>query len=283
MIWSLGKILPPEALHIDVRDETFLHGLGLFETFRTWNGNPTLLPMHLKRLCRSARDLELKVIFDQLPDDYAVHKLIAAHMQQAPEPVEAVRIRIIMSGGRYDPQPHLSYGSVWMTISSLEPPTAGQAAAIKRTMIVAPDDPLARHKTLNYWRKRIAWAEAIREGAHEVLCVTPEGMVCEGTRTNIFLVKGGKLITPGRDGPLLPGIMRRVVLERAERLGLAIVEGRVPFESLERVDEAFLTNSVQGMLPISRLFDRDLPAPGPLTARLWSEILPWLESGGTTR
>jgi branched-subunit amino acid aminotransferase/4-amino-4-deoxychorismate lyase len=283
MIWANGKIIPPEALHIDVRDETFQHGLGLFETFRTWRGHPTLFLRHLERLRRSARELELKVLFDHLPDDYAVHELIAAHLQQAPEPVEAVRMRITLSGGRYDPGTPLTYSSVWMTIRSLEVPTAVHGAVIKRTILVSPDDPLARHKTLNYWRKRLAMTEAFQEGAHEVLCITPDGIVCEGTRTNFFLVRGVHLITPGLDGPLLPGIMRQVVLNHAKRLGLPIVEGRVPLESLGTADEAFLTNSVQGMLPVSRLFDRDLPAPGPVTARLWEEILPWLESGGTTR
>jgi branched-subunit amino acid aminotransferase/4-amino-4-deoxychorismate lyase len=71
------------------------------------------------------------------------------------------------------------------------------------------------------------------------------------------------------------------VLEHAERLGLEVQEGRVPMESLPTADEAFLTNSVAGMLPVSQLFRRELPAPGPVTQRLWSEILPWLESGGT--
>ena len=75
--------------------------------------------------------------------------------------------------------------------------------------------------------------------------------------------------------------MRQLVRDHAKRLASEVVEGPVPLESLETADEAFLTNSVQGMLPISRLFDRNLAAPGPVTEQLWSEILPWLESGGT--
>ena len=124
-------------------------------------------------------------------------------------------------------------------------------------------------------------ARAVEEGADEVLCVTPEGLACEGTRSNIFLIAGRRLITPGADGPLLAGILRRVVLDRAARLGLEAVEGPVSMESLGAAGEAFLTNSVRGMLPIARLLGVDLPAPGPLTQQLWSDILPWLESGGT--
>ncbi len=80
----------------------------------------------------------------------------------------------------------------------------------------------------------------------------------------------------------MPGIVRRIVLDHAPGLGLEVVEGPVTRNSLSTADEAFLTNSVRGMLPVSRLFHRTLPAPGPVTQRLWGEILSWLESGGTT-
>jgi branched-subunit amino acid aminotransferase/4-amino-4-deoxychorismate lyase len=283
MIWTNGKIIPPEAISIDVRDETFQHGLGLFETLRTWNGHLTLLTRHLERMQRSAGELGLSMDSSQLPDNQAVLNLIEANRSTAAGPIEDVRIRITLSGGRFDPQPHPGCSTLWMTAGTLASPRANRAAVIQQSIQVAIDDLLAWHKTLNYWRKRIAWTQAVEAGADEVLCVTPDGLVCEGTRANVFLVLGPALITPSTDCPLLPGIMRRVVLDHAERLGLEIVEGLVPLESLETADEAFLTNSVQGMLPISRLFDRDLPAPGPVTERLWSEILPWLESGGMTR
>ncbi len=284
LVWSNGEIIPPEAVSIDVLDETFQHGLGLFETFRTWKGYPTLFPHHRERMRCSARELGLGLLrSSQWPDRLAVHKLIAEHIQHAPEPVEAVRIRITLSGGRFTPNLDLRSGVLWMSVGTLSAPTTNRAAVIKRCIQVTADDPLARHKTLNYWRKRIAWNQALAEGADEVLCVTPDQFVCEGTRTNIFLVDGKRLVTPSTDGPLLPGIMRRVVLDHARRLGFEVTECLVPMDALSTADEAFLTNSVQGMLPISRLFDRVLPAPGPVTERLWSEILPWLESGGPMR
>jgi branched-subunit amino acid aminotransferase/4-amino-4-deoxychorismate lyase len=282
MIWTEGKIIPAEELRIDARDETFQHGLGLFETFRTWKTSATLLPRHLERLRRSARDLDLTLRLEQLPGVSDVHTLIAQNPGIAPERDDDVRIRITLSGGRWTHPPGLKESTLWMTVGPLAARTAPRAAIIKSTVQVAPDDPLARYKTLNYWRKRIAWTRAVDEGADEVLCVTPEGLVCEGTRSNIFLVQDQRLSTPGTDGPLLPGIMRRVVLDHAERLGLAVFEGRVSLESLANADEAFLTNSVAGMLPVCRLLGRDLPAPGPVAQRLWSVILPWLESGGTS-
>ena len=172
--------------------------------------------------------------------------------------------------------------SLWMTAGPLPSPTRTDGARILRSILADPQDPLVRHKTLNYWRRRIEQTRAAEEGAHEVLCVTPDGLICEGTRSNLFLVRDGLLITPGTDGPLLDGVMRRVVIERAGIEGIPVVEGPVSREMLGSADEAFLTNSVRGMLPVARLLHADLPAPGPVTRGLWDRILPWLESGGTT-
>ncbi len=283
MIWSDGKFIAAESLRIGVLDETFQHGLGLFETFRTWNGHPTLFPRHLERLRRSACELQLGLIRSgQLPDLHAVEELIAIHVKQAPGPVEAVRLRITLSGGESNLKPGVNSGVLWMTVGTLANSAPERVAVIKRSIQVTADDPLARHKTLNYWRKRLAMDEATAEGADEVLCLTPDQFVCEGTRTNIFLVEGQRLVTPSTDGPLLPGIMRGVVLDHARRLGYEVVECPVPTASLSVADEVFLTNSVWGVVPVSRLLDRTLPAPGPVTQRLWGAILPWLESRGTT-
>ncbi len=76
LIWVHGEIVPDDALRISVMDRTFEHGLGLFETFRTWNGHATLLDRHLERLLRSARELGLPLESSQLPDSAAVFELI---------------------------------------------------------------------------------------------------------------------------------------------------------------------------------------------------------------
>jgi branched-chain amino acid aminotransferase len=86
--------------------------------------------------------------------------------------------------------------------------------------------------------------------------------------------------TPGLDGPLLPGIMRAVVLARARQIGLEAVECPLPLDRIRTADEAFLTSSLRGMLPIARLLSRDLPSPGPVTRQLWNDLSIWLEAGG---
>jgi branched-subunit amino acid aminotransferase/4-amino-4-deoxychorismate lyase len=277
VIWVRGAIVADQELRISVRDRTFEHGLGLFETFRTWNGHATLLDRHRERMWSSARALRLPIEPAQLPDATAVARLIKASREILPLGQD-VRLRITLSGGVVDAAKASSV--VWMSAGELPDPVCATGAVINHTISVDPLDPLARHKTLNYWHKRIAYEEAKCRGEDEVLCITTDGMIHEATRSNIFVVEGADLRTPGETGPLLPGVMRGVVLEHAHRLGLAVREGPVSLDLRPILTEAFLTNSLRGIVPIACLVGKEMPCPGPLTRRLWSEILPWLESGG---
>src|SRR5262249_31013404 len=152
---------------------------------------------------------------------------------------------------------------------------------ITDTLFVGTQDTLARHKTLNYWQKRIAHADAVARGSDDALCVTNGGLICETTRANIFFIERRRLITPSLDGPLLPGVMRGLVLEIAARTGVEGDEMPMPLECVKRADEAFLTSSLRGLVPIARLLDRDFSAPGPVTDFLGRSVLRWLKSGET--
>jgi branched-subunit amino acid aminotransferase/4-amino-4-deoxychorismate lyase len=91
-----------------------------------------------------------------------------------------------------------------------------------------------------------------------------------------------QILTPPCAGKVLPGIMRSLILERGARLGLDVRE--TPLNLLDRLlrpEEVFVSNSVRGILPVQRWGEARYPAPGPVTRRLWEDILRWLESGGT--
>ncbi len=92
MIWVRGQIVADQALQVSVFDRTFEHGLGLFETFRTWNGHPSLLERHLERLWRSARELKLPLGAEALPDVRGVFELIEANRDSL-APRQDVRLR----------------------------------------------------------------------------------------------------------------------------------------------------------------------------------------------
>ena len=142
----------------------------------------------------------------------------------------------------------------------------------------------ARHKTLNYWRKRIAQAQAIEAGSDDVLCLTPAGLICETCRANIFLVEGRRLITPGLDGPLLPGVMRGSSWNEPGGLGIEVEEGPVPL----RTDQ-HRRRGVSDQLVVGYATDRPVAgsrAAGPGTgdpAALERDLCRGCESGGTRR
>jgi branched-subunit amino acid aminotransferase/4-amino-4-deoxychorismate lyase len=277
MLWARGVLVRDDALSVSVLDRTFEHGLGLFETFRTWNGHPTLLLRHLERLRTSARELGLPLEADQLPDFQAVAELIDAS-RDVVLPGEDARLRITLSGGLATAP---SSGSMlWMSVGALPPPQREPGIIISDSIEVVADDPLARHKTLNYWRRRIAHSDAIAAGSDEILSVTHDGRICEASRSNFFLVEGGRIVTPSLDGSLLPGIMRRVVMEQAGKAGLDFKEISLQVERIKSADEAFLTNSVRGVVPIAQLMGVELRAAGVITRELWEHVLTWLEAGG---
>lgn len=279
MIWSRGEIIPSRSLGVSVLDQSFEHGLGLFETFRTWTGRARALTRHLDRLTRSAQVLDLPLDQSELPREADV-----LEFREALDPGGEAdfRFRLTITGGLSSSRPGGGFQSVvWMSAGPL-PDEITPGARMVRTILADPGDPLLRHKTLNYWRRRLEQARAAAEGADEVLCVTPGGLICEGTRSNIFLVQNGRLITPAADGPLLAGVMRGIVIERAREHGIPVVEEAVPMDTILGADEAFLTNAVRGILPLGRLLQVDLPAPGPLTRRLRDLTESWLAAGAQT-
>jgi branched-subunit amino acid aminotransferase/4-amino-4-deoxychorismate lyase len=277
MLWARGALFRDGELSVSVLDRTFEHGLGLFESFRTWNGYATLLPRHLERLSTSARELGLPLETDQLPDSQAIAELIEASRDIVP-PGEDARLRITLTGGLATAPSSRSL--LWMTVGPLPSPYREPGVIISESIEVVADDPLARHKTLNYWRRRIAHSGAIAAGADEILCVTHDGRICEASRSNIFLVEGGRIHTPSLDWPLLPGVMRRVVLEHAGRAGFDVKETSLQVERIKSSDEAFLTNSVRGIVPIAQLMGVEMRAPGRITRKLWEHVLSRLEAGG---
>lgn len=278
MIWVNGRIVLDQSLTISVLDRTFEHGLGLFETLRTWQGRARLLDRHLERLKHSADALGLPLDTTTLPDSVAVTRLLEASGHEGD-----VALRLTLTGGVSE----AADTTLWMRSTPLPPPliTGPGAVLDYGTWRVDPTDALLRHKTLNYWRRRLAYQEARARGVDEVLSQSAGGsQLWEGSRTNLFLVVGDDLVTPALDGPIVPGIMRKLVLELAESLSLRTREtvGLEP-EDLQDAHEVFLTNSVRGVIPVARVGDRTWDVPGPQTVRLKTLLAAWLNEEGTTR
>ncbi len=242
MIWTSGQIMSADQLSIPLGDRLCEHGLGLFETFRTWDGWAALLDRHLARLTRSAVELGIEVDPASLPTRADVSSLIEAHT------LSDALIRLTVSAGR----PPLLRPVVWMTASPLPPPSAPSGwRVVDASWPVAIEDRLARHKTLNYWAKRLAYDHAQSLGADEAIIRSLDGRIWEGSRTSLFLRRDRRLLTPPATGPIIPGIMRQVVIELAGGSGFAVEEADITDATVQTADEVFLTNSVRGLITVA--------------------------------
>lgn len=114
----------------------------------------------------------------------------------------------------------------------------------------------------------MALAQAEQAGFYEALRVDPLDRVLEGGTSTFFMVCDGAVITPPLQVGILAGITRRHVLAMAAALGLPTAEASFSVDALADADEAFITSSVRGVMPVARIDDRRWPAPGPVTRRL---------------
>jgi branched-subunit amino acid aminotransferase/4-amino-4-deoxychorismate lyase len=225
-------------------------------------------------MTRSAEELGLPFDTAALPDEDAIGRLLAANHF-----LGDAMIRMTLSGGTTGG----GRGVCWVRPAPL-PPAAPPGGAVVdfACWTLVRSDPLARHKTLNYWSRRLAHERGRARDADEVLFATPDGRYWEGSRTNLFLIQKKTLVTPGLDGPVLPGIMRALVLELASGAALvpALADSGVSRADVLAADEVFLTNAVRGIVPVGRITDRQWSAPGTHTSRLRDAVDEWLQHEG---
>jgi branched-chain amino acid aminotransferase len=121
------------------------------------------------------------------------------------------------------------------------------------TVVVAPwprneRSPLTGAKTTAYADNMLAFAYARDRGATEALFLNTRNEVCEGSRTNIFAVCGGRLVTPPQSSGCLAGVTRALILEYGDA-----VEDRLDLSQLLTASEAFLTSALRGAQPITTI------------------------------
>ena len=141
-------------------------------------------------------------------------------------------------------------------------------------LVITVSDPrndksiLAGSKTTSYAQNAALLSVAKKQSAHEAIMPNTKGELCEGTGSNIFVVKDGQVMTPPLSGGCLGGITRALVIKWFD-----VKEVDLPMSVLKDVDEAFLTSSTRDIQPISNIDDRVLNAPGPIASKMRKEFI----------
>jgi branched-chain amino acid aminotransferase len=173
-----------------------------------------------------------------------------------PDPGTCGQPTVLILAGDYHPYPEQIYKKGFRAVVS----------SIHRNS----QSPLSRLKSANYLESMLAKQEARAVGVDEALCLNEKGLLAEASMSNIFLVNDGILRTPPEDSGILPGITRQVVLEMASQLGITSFEQDIRLDELFQTQEAFLTNSLIEVMPLTEVDGKLIGSgkPGSLTQRL---------------
>jgi len=206
--WIDGEIVPAQEAKISVFDHGFLYGDGIFEGIRFYQNNIFRLPLHLKRLHRSALALQLDIPLTDEALTTALKNTIKA------SPLDEGYLRVIVTRGigvlGINPmtckKPSIIIISDQLDMVSEQQRSKGVRAIIASTRRPTPDRLDPRIKSLNYMNSILARMEANYAGVEEAILLNDRGNVAEGTADNLFVVQEGELLTPPATEGALAGI-----------------------------------------------------------------------------
>jgi len=255
-----------------VFDHGLLYGDGVFEGIRVYNRRIFRLDAHLDRLYASARALALTIPLDRRQMEEAVRETVRRNRK------EDAYIRLVVTRGvgdlGIDPRT-CPKASVIIVVTDIRvyPPelyAAGVKVITSATRQVSHEAFDPRVKSLNYLKNILAKIDAQRAGAQEAILLNAEGFIAECTADNLFVVRGGRLLTPSPQDGALEGITRGAILELAAEAGIAAGETRLTRYDVYTADECFVTGTGAELMPVTEADGRPIAdgKPGPVTRRL---------------
>jgi branched-chain amino acid aminotransferase len=258
-----GRISEASAAHIDPADRGLLLADGLFETLRAYDGRLFRLEAHLARLAAGAVVLGLP-----LPPVGEIAAAAKAVLQANDLLSGSLRITVTRGRGPRGLLPPTSAEPTLMIAAAPLPASLPEAMSAHLVGLRRNEhSPLSRLKSLAYLDNILALREADAAGCAEAILLNTAGRIACGSRSNLFLVLDGALVTAPVSEGVLPGIARQTVIELASERGIPVKEVALPESALTEASEAFLTNSLIELVALDRIDGRALPE-GPVTARL---------------
>ena len=257
--WHNGRLLQsPDEPAISVLDHGMIVGDGVFETVKIVADEPFALTRHLDRLVRSAEGLGIGT-----PDVGAIREGIAATMDGQDIPFGRIRVTVTSGQGPLgSPRGSGDLTHVVVSEPSTQPPSVSSFVTVPWPR--NERGALSGLKTTSYAENALMVEHALARGASEAVMPNTRGELCEGTGSNVMYVVGDRLITPTLGAGPLAGVTRALVLEWCAG-EIDVVQQDAPMEVLQTADEVILVGTTRDVQAISRVDDREIAAPGPVT------------------
>ena len=268
-VWLNGRVVPLEQAHISPFDRGFLFGDGIYELVRFFDGVGMCMNAHMRRLERSLRLTRIEG-FTAADAERAMHAVMQA------EGLRDAAVYLQITRGAPPMRSHLpptglqptcfAYAVACGDLDSLRAP--GTIA-----VSVQPDQRWQRCeiKSISLMGAVLPMLEAASQQAEEAVLVR-DGVLSEGSSSNILIVKNGVLATPpiDDDPSILHGTVREAALQAARDLGLQVQERRVHQDELRAAHEVLVASSRRILASVTRIDDTPFGggAPGPVACRL---------------
>lgn len=274
-----GKYVTSDEAKISVFDLGFSRSDAVYDVVSTWKGLFFRLDEHVERFLRSCEGTRVTCPYsgDEIKRILA-ECVYRAGLQDAYVEVAATRGRFLSPGSRDLRQTKptfLAYAIPYVWIAPLEKQHEGLHVHIARTPRIPNSSVITRFKNFHWADLTRGQLEALDAGADVAVLCGVTGNLAEGPGFNVFFVKGGTVFTPATN--VLEGITRKTVVELAREIGAAIEAGDYPADALRTADEAFISSTAGGIMPVTKVDGKTLGdgRAGPISWRLhelyWSK------------
>jgi branched-chain amino acid aminotransferase len=279
VVWMNGEFVPFEDAKVSVLTHALHYGTGVFEGVRCYETSrgPAVFrhQEHIDRLYQSSGLYYMEIPFSKEEIRRATHETIVRNGFKSCY----IRPLVFRGAGPMGLYPLNSPVEVaiavweWGSYLGDEGKQNGVRAKVSSWRKISPDSLIPAAKASGqYLNSILAKIEADKAGYEEGILLDQRGMVCEGTGENLFLVKDGKIATPGFASSILGGINRLAAMEIARDLGYEVVERDIARGELYLCDEMFMTGTAAELTPIREIDEYKVGdgRPGPLTKEIQS-------------
>jgi branched-chain amino acid aminotransferase len=266
-----GELKPRAEAMVSVFDSGFMLGDGVWEGMRVHRGRISLLDRHLDRLFEGAKAIAMDVGLSREDLTRRLYDTLDAQ-----DMTDGVHIRLMVTRGvrstpYQDPRVIVSAATVVIIPEYKQPPEHVHERGLKLfTVHVRRGDPAVQDPKLNSHSKLnciLASIQATQAGADEGLMLDPHGFVATCNSTHFFIVRKGEVWTSSGNYAL-GGITRRMVIEVCQEAGIPVLEKTFSLTEVYGAQEAFVTGTFAGIVPVREVDGRALQCRGPMVERL---------------
>ena len=263
-----GKFIPKEEVKISPDDRGFLFADGIYEVVRWYEGFFFDMESHVTRLKRSLRELRINWTGTDNFPAFSAELIKINKLENQPAMLYLQVTRGAAKRTHTFPSPDVD-PTVYAFASGFVPDTQSKEKGIK--VMLKEDIRWSRCdiKSIALLANTISFQEAHENGSKECIFVR-NGLITEGSRSNIFFVIDGTLFTHPESNYILSGVTRKNILRLAQEAGIRIREEALLENRLRFVQEAFIANTSAEVTPVTEIGGNTLGEglPGPVTKLL---------------